>query len=145
MQNEAPSSLEYAKLAEEVRDLRFVVRLMWVTLTGVAAFFSFRVLNDLPGMEKIFQDMLGDKSKLPAITKAVLEWSRLGGGLLAPWVLGGISAIGIGLPWFIRNMRVGAAIAVSGMLVLFIHWAVCWAATTAPLIEVVRGLAGSSQ
>ena len=58
----SPAELEVAQLRAEVGDLRFVIKLTWSIMLLFFGYLSARALFGLPQFERIFEDMLGDKT-----------------------------------------------------------------------------------
>ncbi|HYF38007.1 MAG TPA: hypothetical protein VD994_22080 [Prosthecobacter sp.] len=136
----APPTVDLIQLVKDVRDLRIVLRTILSVVFACISYFSFRALVSVPKFEMIFENMLGDKSKLPEISKLVIGWSRL--GLVAFAIIIGFIVTGIILITTVRNIRMaGLAFVVCGVPLLM-HLLICWSATYGPLIEVVKGLTG---
>jgi hypothetical protein len=143
MAQETDLSSNSSRLASEVRDLRFVIRLTWVLITSGTAFLSFGILEALPEFHKLLVDMLGGIRSFPPSTALLFFWGKLGGGFSAPLILGAVSCVGIGLPWFIRDVRAGVTLSVVCSLLLALHCLLCCAGIAGALWMVIRGLAGS--
>jgi hypothetical protein len=135
---------EVAALRHEVHELRFVLKLMWSVMVFFLGYLSFRACMSIYHFEKIFEDMLGDMNKLPDITKNLLEWSRAGGGMIAPATVVLLTGLSLIVPWSLKSIRASVWVSLICCAVLVIHTAVCWAGTFAPLITVIKGLSGSS-
>ncbi|GAA5145499.1 hypothetical protein GCM10023213_37170 [Prosthecobacter algae] len=135
---------EVAALRHEVNELRHVVKLMWTLLVLFLGYISFRACTSIYQFEIIFENMLGDKNKLPDLTKNLIKWSRAGDGLAAPGsvlLLVGLSLI---VPWSLKSIRASVWLSFICAGLLVIHTALCWAGTFAPLITVIKGLSGGS-
>jgi hypothetical protein len=129
------------QLARDVADLRVVVRVMLAVVLAGISYFSIKMFFAIPRFEKIFGDMLGDRNKLPEVTKLVIEWGRL--GLLPLVLLSGLSAAGFLLLATQRNVRIAGFGFVISAVPLLMHLLVCWSALLEPLLSVIRGLSGS--
>ena len=108
---EEPTSVAAFNLEREVGNLRFAVRLMWVIITGAAAFFSISALNAVSTVARILVDMLGGTVHLPQSTQWLVWWTELGGGFSAMTFLGLVAGVGIALPWFLGDTRRGVLLA----------------------------------
>ena len=141
---EEPTSVAAFNLEREVGNLRFAVRLMWVIITGAAAFFSISALNAVSTVARILVDMLGGTVHLPQSTQWLVWWTELGGGFSAMTFLGLVAGVGIALPWFLGDTRRGVLLALYCTVLLILHWAVCWWAMLTPLMAVLKGLTSST-
>lgn len=139
-ENPSPTAQEVAQLRAEVGDLRFVIQLTWSLMVLFFSYLSFRALFAVAHFERIFEDMLGDKNKLPDITKQVIAWSKT--GVIAPVILLLITFSSLVAPWLIRNSRVAVVISLVASLLLLTHAVICWSASFSPLITVIESLSG---
>lgn len=141
-ENPSPAELELAQLRAEVGDLHFVIKLTWSIMVLFFGYLSIRALFALPRFEKIFEDMLGDKNKLPELTQKVIAWSQAGSGLAAPAALFAIIFISLLSPWLLKNTRVAIFVSLIASVALVAHALICWSASFGPLFTVIEGLSG---
>jgi hypothetical protein len=105
----------------------FVLTILYV---GALLFFGYITLGFAPRYEKIFEEMLGDRSKLPAYTQLVVRVSRFIQGnaiLLGPllvflmpillWVFRGGKAVSIAVLLLIGLMMILAVAAIPALMV----------------------------
>ena len=138
----SPAELEVAQLRAEVGDLRFVIKLTWSIMVLFFGYLSVRALFAIPRFEKIFEDMLGDKNKLPELTKDVIAWSRAGSDLAAPATLFVIIIASLLAPWLVKNTRAAILVSLIASVALVAHTLICWSASFGPLFTVIQGLSG---
>lgn len=137
MSDESPEILH---LRKEIGQIRFVmvlllgVGLLFLTLVNLAA------IATIPRFEKIFEEMLGSPAKLPQLTRMIVFYGRLGGGL-APYALmlmvPALAMLGLVLG---SRTRVMPILCVLVMAFQAIHWAVLSLSMYLPLIAIIQGV-----
>ncbi|MBB5038538.1 hypothetical protein [Prosthecobacter dejongeii] len=143
MSEPLPAESEVAALRQEIKDLRHVIKLMWTLLVLFLGYISFRACTSIYQFEIIFENMLGDKNKLPDLTKSLIAWSRAGDGFAAPASVILLIGVSLILPWKLKSIRASVWVSLICTSLLVIHTALCWAGTFAPLITVIKDLSGA--
>lgn len=127
-------------LHREVKALRLMIVLM-VTfiLIGLMLGNIFAVFQ-IPKMEKIFEEMLGDKNKLPMLTKWVLSYGRLG-GMMLPLALTVVVPVSTSVIYVLFRKTLWAQVfAAVVILFLIFHWVVIAVALQIPLLQLMQGI-----
>lgn len=71
---ESPSTTEdLAAMRRELRQWAFGIRAVYVLLLAVPLYYITRVLVELPQIGRVFEDILGSRQKLPAMTLLLLD------------------------------------------------------------------------
>jgi hypothetical protein len=125
-------------LQGEVKALRLMVALM-VTffLIGLMVGNLFAVFQ-IPKMEKIFEEMLGDRNKLPELTKCVISYGRLG---LLPLALVAMVPVSTSVIYVLfRKTRWAQVFVALVILFLILHWIVIAFALRIPLLQIIQGI-----
>jgi hypothetical protein len=127
--------VDLQSLKRDVAHIRFVMVLLIVLAMGFLALINLVAVSSVPRFELIFMEMLGDKSRLPVPTKAVISYSRLGAGL-APYVVAvavpGLAVLGLLLG---SRTRVIPFLCVAVMAFQILHFVMINAALYAPLVS----------
>ena len=126
-------------LERDVRDLVLAFRLLCTVVILVFTATAMHGLLGIQGYEKLFEDLLGSKDKLPLLTQWVLHWGRM---FPLPVVLvTGAGVLGVMMSWAGRVLW--AAIGGLGMAsFLVIHSTVVSIALNHPFQQLIQGLAG---
>jgi hypothetical protein len=143
MSQETNLSSDVARLAKQVEHLQDLTKVTWSVVFAIISYFSFKALMAVPKMESIYLDALGDKGKLPESTRLILEWSRLGGGLVPLACISGLVIAGFVMLGAIRNIRIAGLAFVLCLTPLLVHWILCSSAMSDPMYEIVRGISHS--
>jgi type IV pilus assembly protein PilC len=103
---------EYQEKAQKLKNKIMAAMIYPLVVMFIAlAILIFLMLVIVPKFEKIFEEMLGDKNKLPTLTKYVIGFSRwMGDNFL--WLAGGVTVIFIG--WRIFAATPGGRRAIDG-------------------------------
>lgn len=129
-------------LQGEVKALRLMIVLM-VTfiLVGLMVGNMFAVFQ-IPKMEKIFEEMLGDRNKLPELTKAVISYGRLG---LLPLAMVSIVPVSTSVIYVLFRKALWAQVFVTLVIFfLILHWVVIAFALRIPLLQIIQGVNATS-
>ncbi|MCA1962994.1 MAG: type II secretion system F family protein [Prosthecobacter sp.] len=103
---------EYQEKAQKLKNKIMAAMIYPLVVMFIAlAILIFLMLVIVPKFEKIFEEMLGDKNKLPTLTKYVIGFSRwMGDNFL--WLAGGAAVIFIG--WRLFASTPGGRRAIDG-------------------------------
>lgn len=103
---------------QEIRMQRLMLLLVLALIIPSLLLANALGILFLPRIERIFEDLLGTRDKLPELTKLVLAYGRLGGGLFAQALVGtvGLSAFLM----FVRNRRSYWVLALVGFALVFL-------------------------
>lgn len=113
------------------------IRLLLAVVIVVLLYYSVRLLLLVPPSEKIFEDMLGDVTKLPAETRFVLQnWQTL----LAAMV--GMDVVGLVAIFSLRRPFQVCCVAAAVLFIGVIHFHFLTSSLLSPLGEVIKGLSG---
>jgi hypothetical protein len=130
-----------SELRREVAGLRFGLFLTATVILGALALWNLFVAFNIPKYEKIFEDMLGSRDKLPVITKWVVDYARLGGGQLMPIAVVGAFSLGA---WSVmlltRHSWKFMLVAILAVIGLTLHGLVITAAMQFPLMQIIQGI-----
>ena len=114
----------------------FVLTVLYV---GAAMFFGYIAFGFSPRYEKIYEEMLGDRTKLPAYTQSIFSVSRFlqGKALFIGPLLLFLMPI---LLWVYRGNR-GVTIVILLLIVLMVVFSVCAIpGLTIPLLELLESI-----
>jgi hypothetical protein len=128
------------QLRQELKAMRLMIVLMvCFVLLGLLLGNLYAVFQ-ISKMERIFEEMLGDKNKLPMLTRWVIFYGRLGGTLL-PFALTAIVPVSTcGIYMVFRKTRWAQVFAALVVLFLISHWVVITLAMQIPLLQIVQGI-----
>jgi hypothetical protein len=134
--DDRPTQPSLSSDASELRDLAKATRFALVCIVLGLSYCAVRASLNIPAYMRIFEDMLGSGSQLPAITLFVFKVRYLFVGISFA-----VPALCLGL-LFVRN--VPRAIRVIGVLVLVViaQSIVLYHALMAPLTEIIRRMQG---
>ena len=135
-----PPNDELATLRKEVASLRTMISLFFLLVLLTLLSLNLSLLWKIPQSERIFEDMLGSRDKLPELTKAVLGYARLGGNLWPMLLLlfPTIACCFLVLSW--RSMIMRAVIPALWMGFLVLHYIVVSVAIQSPMMEIIQGI-----
>jgi hypothetical protein len=127
-------------LRREVGQIRFVMIMLLCVALAFFTLINLAALTAVPRFERIFEEMLGSRDKLPMLTKLVVNFSRLGGGLVPYALTALIPAMAmLGLVLGART-RVMPVLCLLVMLFLVISWVVVTTSMFLPLITIIEGV-----
>ena len=129
-----PSPLPGAREEKLLFLLRSLLSLGNLAAGGLASWSFFLI----PKFERLFEDMLGDKSKLPSLSRAMIEWSHFW-----PWsllTLVGLTLVGIFSPWISRRLDLLLLFSVVCCILLLAHFFAVLLSMYLPLITIVSHL-----
>jgi hypothetical protein len=132
--------LELQDLRRQVARLRFTV----VALLGCALLFlalaNLALITLAPRFELIFEEMLGSKNKLPALTKLVINYTQWFGGVIPYGVIVGVPSLCFALVLVFRKSIVPVIVSVAVMLLMIVHAPIIVLALFLPLIQIISGI-----
>ena len=130
---------DYA-LQREVKALRLMsVLLVSLVLFGLMLGNLFAVFQ-IPKVEKVFEELLGDRNKLPMLSKWVISYGRLG-GLMLPLALVAVVPVSTSVIYVLFRKTLWAQVfAASVILFLTAHWVVIYVAMQIPLLQIIQGV-----
>jgi hypothetical protein len=127
-------------LRREIAGLRFGLFMTATVLLAALALWNFFVVWSIPKYEKIFEDMLGSREKLPEPTKIVINYARLGGNLM-PIVVVGAFALGAWSAMLLtRHSSKFMIVALLAIIVLTLHGVIVNMAMKLPAIQIFQGI-----
>ena len=138
MSDENTTTEELAAMRREIREWGRGMRWVLVAMMALPLFCTTYVLLLAPRFESIFEDMLGSKSKLPVLTKMVIDFPML--FLAGIWGLSGVAVMPI---FLMRSPRLAWVTALLVTLSLVGSTHLITFALLAPLVQVIRSLSGS--
>lgn len=127
-------------LRREVAGLRFGLFLMMLGLVAFVGLANLYAVVGLPRYEKIFEDMLGSKDKLPELTKLIFTYSRAGGGLLPYAVVFSLCALAFALMNWTRKSWRFMLVGMLVILLLGMHAIMLGVSMNMPLIQIIQGI-----
>ena len=114
-------------------------RMLLTFLAFIFAWQALRFLLKAPGFERVFEDMLGDKNKLPAITKFVIEnWMVLTMGSLF------VNLVGIVCLWTIKRGVPACGAACVVLMFDYCVFEMTLQSLLAPMAEIVKQLSSGA-
>ncbi len=128
------------QLRREVVGLRFGIFLISTAVLGAFALVNLIAVLYIPKFEKIFEDMLGSRDKLPELTKWVIGYARVGGNLMPLVVIGSFVLIAWSVMLLTRHtwkFMLVTMFAVSGLI---LHGLVITMALNLPLLQIIQGI-----
>ena len=140
--SETPPELpaELSSLRKEVGQLRFVLNLFVLVGLLFLTLMNLTAVASVPRFENIFEEMLGDKQRLPTLTKAFISYTMIGGGLVAYAVVlmvPGLATLGLLLGSRTRTMPL---LCIAVMAFLVVHFVAWYVAMFAPLRTVLHAV-----
>jgi type II secretory pathway component PulF len=128
------------QLRQEVRFLRLTVFMAVSAVLLVLMVVNIVSSIQLPRMEKIFEEMLGDRNKLPELTKLVLSYGRIAGGMLPVAVVTIVPVVACTILVMFRR-SLWAVVALGFALVfLALHLGVLYLAIKSPMQTIMGPL-----
>lgn len=127
-------------LRREVAGLRFGLFLMMLGVVGLFALANLYAIACLPRYEKIFEDMLGSRDKLPELTKFFLGYGRAGGGLLPYALLFSGCAVTFAIMNWMRKSWRFMLVGIVAIILLIIHATLLGFSLNMPLIQIIQGI-----
>ena len=137
MSDDNSTAVQWAAMQSEMREWGRGMRWVLVVMMAVPLYYTTRVLLLASQFEKLFEDMLGSKEKLPVLTKMVIESPTL--FLAAVW---GFSGVAVMLIFLMKAPRFVWVTAVLVMLSLVGSTHLIVVALFAPLGMVIQNLSG---
>ena len=122
-------------LESEVREWVKGLRLLLALISCIFLYYTVRALWAVPLFERVLEDMLGSREKLPQMTLYIFEnWQLISGGLVA------ISGLGIAAILFTRRpfqacLSLGLSIVIN---VVAIHLIIL--SIFSPLVQILQAL-----
>jgi hypothetical protein len=132
-----------SELRREVAGLRF-----GLFLTATVVLLSFALLNllvvwNIPKYEKIFEDMLGSRDKLPELTKWVIGYGRLGGNLMPFAAIVSFVLITWSVMLLTRHSWRFMLVAIFAVFGLILHGLAITVALNMTLVQIIQGINGA--
>ena len=137
MSDENITTEELAAMRREIREWGRGMRWVLVVMMVVPLYYATRVLLVAPEFEKVFEDMLGSREKLPGLTKMVIDFPAL--FLAAIWGLSGVAVL---LLFLMRSPRLVWITALLATLSLVGSTHLIVVALFAPFVQVIQNLSG---
>lgn len=138
MSDENTITEELAAMRREIREWGRGMRWVLVVMMVVPLYYTTRILLLVPQFEKVFEDMLGSKEKLPQLTKMVIDSPVLFLGAI--W---GLSGVAVMLIFLMRSPRLAWVTALLMTISLVGSTHLITFALLAPLVQVIQSLSGS--
>jgi hypothetical protein len=127
-------------LHREVKALRLMIVLMVTFILVGLMFGNLFAVFQIPKMERVFEEMLGDRRKLPMLTQWVISYGRLG-GMMLPLALMVVVPVSTCVTYVLFRKTLWAQIfAALVILFLIFHWAVLGLALQSPLLQIIQGI-----
>ena len=134
------SSAELRALRSEIREWAFGIRCVFTVLNVLPLYYCTRLLLAAPKFERIFEDMLGSKEKLPALTRLLFEWCvPLLGGV---WLLAGLMIV---LIFTFKRPRYVWITAAASMFALIASTHVIATLLFDPMVGIVQNISGAGE
>ncbi len=127
-------------LRREVAGLRFGLFLLMLGLVAFVGLANFYAVVGLPRYEKIFEDMLGSRDKLPELTKWVFVYGGWGGNLMPFVAISSFALITWSVMLLTRHSWRYILVAVFAVFGLILHGLVITMALYLPLIQIIQGI-----
>lgn len=134
------SSAELRELRAEIKQWALGIRCVFTVLTVLPLYYCTRALLAAPKFERIFEDMMSPKEKLPVMTGLLFEWAMPLLGCV--WLLAALMIVLIFTFKQPRHVWITAAISTFSLI------ASSHIITTLlfdPLIGIVQNLTGSGE
>ncbi len=129
-----------SKLSAEVKEWAFGIRCVFVVLNILPLYYCTRVLLTAPKFERIFEDMLGSKAKLPTLTNLLLDHALP--LLAAIWLFTALATV---LMFTVKRARYVWVTAVVTALTLIVTGQLALTALFEPLVVVIQNLSGGGE
>jgi hypothetical protein len=142
MSHMIPADDDLAALRGEVGVLRTMVSLFFLLVLLTLLGLNLTLLWKVPQSEKIFEDMLGSKDKLPELTKAVLGYVKLGGNLWPMLFVLFPTIVCCVLVLSRRSIMIRAVVPALWMGFLVLHYMVVSVAVQSPMMQIIEGISG---
>jgi fatty acid desaturase len=127
-----------ASTAQQLQQWTRGLRLLLTVLPSLFAYLAVRMLIKGPQFERIFEDMLGSRDKLPKITQLIIDHHFL----LTACVLM-LNFIGFGFIWNLRRGNSVCLIACCLIVADFIIIELTFNGLLAPLTAILQGLSSA--
>ena len=128
---------QLANMRRELLQWTFGIRAVYVLLLGVPLYYITRVLVELPEVGQLFEDMLGSRQKLPAMTLLLLDYPLVAASAI--WLFSLLAATAILVLQQAKHVWVVMVVSVI-LLIAAAH--VVTALLLEPLMQVVMNLTG---
>jgi len=127
-------------LQREVKALRLMIVLLVTFILMGLMLGNLLAVFQIPKMEKIYEEMLGDKRKLPMLTQWILSYGRLG-GMMLPLALMVVVPVSTSVMYVLFRKTLWAQV-LAALVILFLifHWAVLGLALQSPLLQIIQGI-----
>jgi vacuolar-type H+-ATPase subunit I/STV1 len=122
-------------LDSEALKFRSALRIVSTLALLALLLFSIMAYQQLPRVERIFEDMLGSMDKIPALPRMMFAWGQLKVIGLGTQFLVGMGAMICAFSPSVRIAGIGAA---GGIVLLALHVLVCALSMVMPLIQTFR-------
>ena len=136
--NEESSKLY--NLERQIAQVRLVLTLLLIVGLGLLTVMNLAAMTVVPPFERVFEEMLGDKAKLPTLSEMFINYSRLGGGL-APYavllLVPGLTGLGLLLG---SRTRVIPLLSIAVIAFLALHFVAVFISMYAPLLSIVQSV-----
>jgi len=129
-----------SELRREVAGLRLGLFLTATVILVALAFWNLFVVFNIPKYEKVFEDMLGSRDKLPELTKWVIGYARLGGNLMPLAAVGAFSLGAWSVMLLTRHSWKFMLVAILAIIGLILHGLAITAAMQFPLMQIIQGI-----
>ena len=129
-----------SELRREVAGLRFGIFLGATVVMASFAFLNLIAVLSIPKFEKIFEDMLGSRDKLPELTKWVFVYGGWGGNLMPFVAISSFALITWSVMLLTRHSWRYILVAVFAVFGLILHGLVITMALYLPLIQIIQGI-----
>ena len=127
-------------LQREVKALRLMIVLMVTFILMGLMCGNLLAVFQIPKMERIFEEMLGDLRKLPTLTLWVISYSKLG-GMMLPLALMVVVPVSTCVTYVLFRKTLWAQVfAALVILFLIFHWAILGLALQSPLLQIMQGI-----
>jgi len=124
-------------LDSEALKFRSALRMVSTVALLILLLFSIGAYHQLPRAERIMEDMLGSRDKLPTLTRMMFDWGR-------------INVIGLSFQCFIcaaalffaflPRSRFAGPGALAGIVILALHFVVCAVSVVLPMVQIISGI-----
>ena len=128
------------ELRREIAGLRFGLFLTATVVLLALALWNLFVAWNIPKYEKIFEDMLGSRDKLPDLTKWVIGYARFGGNLMPFAAIGSFVLITWSVMLLTRHSWRFMLVAVFAIIGLTLHGLIITVAVNIPLMQIIQGI-----
>lgn len=129
-----------SELRREVAGMRFGLFLVATGGLIALALWNVFAIGNIPRMEKIFEDMLGSRDKLPELTKWIIGYGRAGAGLMPIVVVGFLTVISWSVMLLMRHTWKFLLVAIVAALLLTVHGQIIGTGLNMPLMQIIQGI-----